>query len=75
MFTLTELDGKSFDGPKTYPSSLRARKAAREAVKAAQEPLYIAILGTERVVYVVAHIDHREQQYADEVVTREGKSR
>lgn len=68
MFALTELDGKPFDGPKTYPSSRKAIEAAREAVKAAEEAIYIAVMDDISVVHAIARADHPEARYVDEQV-------
>lgn len=68
--TITELDGKPIAGTGWYPSRRKAIEAARAAVVASEEALYVAVLDDISVVFTIARYDHAEVRYVDEVVER-----
>lgn len=69
-YYISELDNKPIErkGSGWFTTKAKATETAREAVKAAPVPVFIAVVGGMSVVHRVAAADHPDAEYADEIL-------
>jgi len=69
-YYISELDNKPIErqGSGWFTSKAKAVLTARQAVKVAPEPVFVAVVDGVGVVHRVASADHPDAEHADELV-------
>ncbi len=69
-YYISELDNKPIErkGSGWFTSKAKAIETAKQAVAAAKEPVFIAVVGGMAVVHRIARADHPDAEYADEIL-------